>query len=171
MKKVVNGHVYDVNMAAPVVRWEEISHMAGLTIKVEVKLNRKYVLKEGVAPENAIKVHPWGTSTDYDKIDKTKGEFFLSYEADSWGEESKRIEPITDDQAKNIVEKKCSFETYVKLFGDPRGLVVTPEAVDNAVEQQRSHDYEEIRQAKKERDVAKARVSELENLVRELENR
>lgn len=172
MKKVVNGQVYDTDMAATVTMWDEETHVAGVRVKVSVRLNRKYVLKEGVAPEDALKVSSWGgVSADSEKVDKTRGEFFLSFEAGSWDEESKRIVPVSDDEAKSIVEKRCSFEEYVGWFGDPRGIVVTPEAVRKAVEQQRSHDYDEKSQVVGERDAAKARVSELEDRVRELENR
>lgn len=172
MKKVVNGQVYDTNMAATVVAWKEEGCAAGVKVKVSAQLNRKYVLKEGINPEDAIKVSSWGgISTDREKVDTTRGEFFLSYEAGSWDEESKRIVPVSDDEAKRIVEKRCSFEEYVSWFGDPRGLIVTPDAVRKAVEQQRAHDYDEKSQVAKERDAAQMRVSELENRIRELENR
>lgn len=171
MKKVVNGQVYDTEMADIVASWHKESCVAGVKVKVGVKLNRKYVLKEGVAPEDALKVSSWGVSADREKIDKAKGEFFLSFETSSWEEESKRIVPVSDDQAKAIVEKRCSFDEYVSLFGDPRGLSVTPEAVKNAVKKQRMDDYEEKLQIEKERDTAKSRISELEERIRELENR
>ena len=171
MKKVVNGQVYDTDMAESVASWKEESHVAGVKVTVGVKLNRKYVLKEGVAPEEALKVSTWGISTDREKIDKTRGEFFLSFETGSWDEESKRIVPVSDDEAKQIVEKRCSFDDYVKLFGDPRGIVVTVDAVKKAVEKQRLHDYEDRSQVVRERDAAKERVSELEARIRELENR
>lgn len=173
MKKIVNGRVYDTDMAATVTTWNENSYVAGVKVAVIVKLNRKYVLKEGVAPEDALKVTSWGgVSADSEKLDKTRGEFFLSFETGSWyDEESKRIVPVSDDQAKEIVEKRCSFDEYVNWFGDPRGLIVTPEAVRKAVETQRSNDYDEKSKVVKERDAAKARVSELEDRIRELENR
>jgi hypothetical protein len=172
MKKIVNGQVYDTNMAASVTSWTEESHVAGVKVTVGVTLNRKYVLKEGVAPEEAMKVYPWGgVSADHEKIDKSKGEFFLSFETGSYDEESKRVVPVTDDQAKEIVEKRCSFDDYVSLFGNPSGIVVTIDAVKKAVEGQRSRDYEEKSQVVKERDAANARVSELEDRIRELENR
>ena len=171
MKKVVNGQVYDTDQADAVASWNEEGCVAGIKLKVSVKLNRKYVLKEGVAPDDAVKVSSWGgISTDREKIDKAKGEFFLSYESSSWDEESKRIVPVSDGQAKEIVEKRCSFDDYVSLFGDPRGLVVTTDAVKKAVEKQRMSDYEEKSQVVKERDAAKARISELEDRIRELEN-
>lgn len=172
MKKIVNGRVYDTDMAATVTRWDEETHVAGVKVKVSVRLNRKYVLKEGVAPEDALKVSSWGgVSTDSEKVDTTRGEFFLSFETGSWDEESKRIVPVSDDEAKQIVEKRCSFDEYIGWFGDPRGIVVTPEAVRKAVEAQRSRDYDEKSQVAKERDAAQARVSELEDRIRELENR
>jgi len=172
MKKVVNGRVYDTDMAATVTRWDEEAHVAGVRVKVSVRLHRKYDLKEGVAPEDALKVSSWGgVSTDSGKVDTTRGEFFLSFETRSWDEESNQIVPVSDDEAKRIVERRCSFEDYVRWFGDPRGLVATPEAVRKAVEAQRSHDYDERSQVEKERDAAKARVSELEDRVRELESR
>jgi hypothetical protein len=172
MKKVVNGQVYDTDMAASVFSWKEESHVAGVKVTVSVTLNRKYVLKDGVAPEEAMKVSSWGgVSMDSEKVDTTRGEFFLSFETGSWNEESKRVVPITDDQAKQIVEKRGSFEDYVQWFGDPRGLVLTPDAVKKAVEKQRMHDYEEQSKIVRECDEAKARISELENLIRELENR
>ena len=172
MKKVVSGQVYDTDMAASVVRWQEEGCVAGVKVTANTTLNRKYVLKEGVSPEDAIKVTSWGAiKVDSEKIDHTSGEFFLSIESGLWNEESKRIVPVTDDQAKQIVEKRGSFEDYVRWFGDPRGLVVTPDAVKKAFNEQRSHDYEEKSQVEKERDAAKARVSELEDRIRELENR
>ena len=171
MKKVVNGRVYDTDMAESVTSWYEETHVAGVRVKVSVRLNRKYVLKEGVAPEDALKVSSWGgVSTDSEKVDKTRGEFFLSFETGSWDEESKRIVPVSDDEAKQIVEKRCSFEEYVRWFGDPRGLVVTPEAVRKAVDARSTKAYEKEGKLKAERDAAKARVSELEDRVRELEN-
>lgn len=142
MKKVVNGKVYDTDMAATVTSWNEESCVAGIKVKVGVKLNRKYVLKEGVAPEDALKISSWGgVSTDRAKVDNAKGEFFLSYETGPWDEMSKRIVPVSDDQAKEIVERRCSFDEYVSLFGDPRGLVVTPDAVKKAVGVQHQRDY------------------------------
>lgn len=172
MKKIVDGRVYDTDMAATVTSWKEENHVAGVKVTVSVRLNRKYVLKEGVAPEDALKVSSWGgVSTDCEKVDKTRGEFFLSFETGSWDEESKRIVPVSDDEAKQIVEKRCSFEEYVRWFGDPRGLVVTPEAVRKAIDARSTKAYEEERKLKEERDAAKARVSELEDRVRELENR
>lgn len=172
MKKVVNGRVYDTDMAATVASWTEEAHVAGVRVRVNVKLNRKYVLKEGVAPEDALKVSAWGgVSPDSEKVDKAKGEFFLSFETDSWDEESKRIVPVSDDEAKGIVERRCPFDEYVSWFGDPRGLVVTQGAVGKAVERQRLHDFDEKLQVMRERDAAKARVSELEDRVRKLENR
>ena len=172
MKKVVNGRVYDTDMAATVTSWKEESHVAGVKVTVSVRLNRKYVLKEGVAPEDALKVSSWGgVSTDGEKVDKTRGEFFLSFETGSWDEESKRIVPVSDDEAKEIVEKRCSFEEYVRWFGDPRGLVVTPDAVRKAVDARSTKAYEDESKLKAERDAAKARVSELEDRIRELESR
>jgi hypothetical protein len=172
MKKVVNGQVYDTNMAASVVSWKEESHVAGVKVTADITLNRKYVLKDGVAPEGAMKVSSWGgVSADHEKIDKAKGEFFLSFETGSWNEESRRIVPVSEEQAKEIVEKRCSFDDYVSLFGDPRGIVVSPDAVKKAVGEQRSRDYDEKLQVEKDRDAAKARVSELEDRIRELENR
>ena len=172
MKKVVNGQVYDTDQADAVASWNEEGCVAGTKVKVRVKLNRKYFLKEGVAPEDALKVHSWGgVSVDRDKIDKAKGEFFLSYEAGSWEEESNRIVPVSDGQAKDIVEKRCSFNVYVSLFGDPRGLTVTTDTVKKAVDQQRMNDYEEKSKVVKERDAANVRISELEERIRELENR
>ena len=169
MKKVVNGRVYDTDMAASVTSWHEETHVAGVRVKVSVRLNRKYVLKEGVPPDEAMKVHSWGgASVDSEKVDTTRGEFFLSFETGSWDEASKRIVPVSDYEAKSIVEKRCSFEEYVRWFGDPRGLVVTPDAVRKAVAQQRSYDYDEKEQVVKERDAAKARVSELEDLIQKL---
>ena len=171
MKKVVNGKVYDTDQAGIVASWDEEGCVAGLKVKVSVKLNRKYVLKEGSAPEDAIKVSSWGgISTDREKLDKAKGEFFLSYESGSWEEMSKRVVPVSDDLAKEIVEKRCSFDEYVTLFGDPRGIVVTTDAIKDAVKKQRLSDYEEKSQVVKERDEAKARISELEDRIRELEN-
>lgn len=170
MKKIVNGQVYDTDMAASVTSWKEEGHVAGVKVAVSVRLNRKYVLKEGVAPEDALVVSSWGgVSTDSGKVDATRGEFFLSYETGSWDEESKRIVPVSDEEAKQIVERRCSFEDYVRWFGDPRGLVVTPDAVKKAVALQRSSDYDEKLQVVKERDAAKARVSELEDRIRRLE--
>lgn len=172
MKKVVNGQVYDTDQAETVTSWNEESHVAGVEVKVSIKLNRKYVLKEGVPPEEALKVNSWGgITTDREKIDKTKGEFFLSYETGLWSEESRRIVPVSDEQAKEIVEKRCSFDEYVNLFGDPRGIVVTLEAFKKAVGDQRSHAYDEKLQVEKQRDAAKVRISELEARIRELENR
>lgn len=172
MKKVVNGQVYDTEMASHVTSWKEESCLAGVTVTASITLNRKYSLKEGVAPEDAIKVTSWGSITiDSNKVDQTRGEFFLSIESGLWDEEAKRIVPVTDDQAKQIVEKRGSFEDYVRWFGDPRGISVTPDAVKKAVSEQHYRDYEEKQQVEKERDAAKARVSELENRIRELENR
>ena len=172
MKKVVNGRVYDTDMAASVTTWKEEGCVAGIKVTVSVRLNRKYVLKEGVAPEDALKVSSWGgVSADSEKIDRTRGEFFLSFETGSWDEESKRIVPVSDDEAKQIVEKRCSFEEYVRWFGDPRGIVVTPDAVRKAVDARSTKAYEDESKLKAERDAAKARVSELEDRVRELENR
>ena len=128
MKKVVNGQVYDTDMAEIVTSWNETSFVAGVKVTVGAKLNRKYVLKDGVAPEDAIKVSSWGgVSTDREKIDKSKGEFFLSFDTGTWDGESKRIVPVSDEQAKEIVEKRCSFDEYVSLFGDPRGITVSPD--------------------------------------------
>ena len=172
MKKVVNGRVYDTDMAATVTTWKEESRVVGVNVTVRVKLNRKYALKEGVAPEDALKVSSWGgVSVDSEKVDTTRGEFFLSFEAGSWDEESKRIVPVSDGEAKSIVEKRCSFEEYVGWFGDPRGLVVTPDAVRKAVDARSTKAYEEASKLKAERDAAKARVSELEDRVQELKNR
>lgn len=171
MKKVVNGRVYDTNMAETVTSWKEESHVAGVKVTVSIALNRKYTLKDGVTPDDALKVSVWGVSTDRDKIDKAKGEFFLSFETGSWDEETKRIVPVSDGQAKKIVEERCSFDEYVSLFGDPRGVIVTPDAVRKAVDQQRLRDYEAKSQVEKDRDAAKARVYELEDRIRELENR
>lgn len=172
MKKVVNGQVYDTDMANDVASWKEVSHVAGVKVTVSVKLNRKYVLKKDVSSDDALHVSSWGgVFIDRDKVDETRGEFFLSYETSSWDEESKRIVPVSDEQARGIVEKRCSFDEYVRLFGDPRGIAVTPEAVKKAVSEQRSRDYEEKLQVVKERDVANARISELEDRIRELESR
>lgn len=172
MKKVVNGQVYDTDQAETVTSWNEESHVAGVKVKVGVKLNRKYVLKEGVPPEEALKAHSWGGITiDHEKIDKAKGEFFLSFETSSWDEESKRIVPVSDEQAKEIVEKRCSFDAYVELFGDPRGVVVTVDALRKAVDKQRVSDNEEKSKVVGERDAANVRISELEDRIRELENR
>lgn len=170
MKKVVNGKVYDTDLASAVTTWTEEDHVAGVKVKVSVTLNRKYVLKDGVKPEDALEVRSWGTSVNREKVDKAKGEFFLSFETGVWSEEARRIVPVTDAQAKEIVEKRCSFEDYVSLFGDPCGVVVTPAYVKKAVAEQHSQDYEEKLQVVKERDEAKARISELEDHIRKLES-
>ena len=157
MKKIVNGEVYDTNMATSVVMWYEETNVSGITVKVRITLNRAYSPKDGVDPEDAIKVYSWGgVSVDTDKVDTTKGKFFLSYDIGSYDESSKRIVPISDEEAKSIVEERCSFDEYVRLFGDPRGLVITPNAVKKAVE--------------KERNESKTRISELEKRIHELEN-
>ena len=157
MKKVVNGRVYDTDMATSVVMWYEETHVSGITVKVRITLNRAYSPKDGVAPEDALKVYSWGgISVDTDKVDTTKGKFFLSYDIGSYDESSKRIVPISDAEAKSIVEERCSFDEYVRLFGDPRGLVITPDDVRKAVE--------------KGRNEAKTRISELEKRIQELEN-
>lgn len=157
MKKIVNGKVYDTDMATQVVWWSEEANVSGITVKVKITLNRAYYPKDGVDPEDAIKVYSWGgVSVDTDKVDMTKGEFFLSYDIGSCDESSKRIVPISDAEAKSIVEERCSFDEYVRLFGDPRGLVITPDAVRKAVE--------------KGRNEAKTRISELEKRIQELEN-
>lgn len=172
MKKVVNGRVYDTDMAQIVVSWSEESYVAGVKAKVSVGLHRNYVLKTGAAPEEVLKTNSWGgLSVNKEKVDETKGEFFLSYETGSWNEESRRIVPVPDDQAKEIIERRCSFEDYVSLFGDPRGLIITPDAVKKAVSEQHQHDCDEKRQVEKDRDEAKVRVYELEARIRELENR
>lgn len=172
MKKVVDGRVYDTDMAAIVTRWKEETRVAGVKVTVNVALHRKYVLKEGVAPEDALKVSSWDiVSADSEKVDRTRGEFFLSFETGLWDEESKRIVPVSDDEAKSIVERRCSFNEYVSWFGDPRGLVVTPDAVRKAVDARSAKAYEEEGRLKEERDAAKARVSELEDRIRELESR
>ena len=158
MKKIVNGEVYDTDMATSVVMWYEETHVSGITVKVRITLNRAYSPKDGVDPEDALKVYSWGgISVDTDKVDTTKGKFFLSYDIGSYDESSKRIVPISDAEAKSIVEERCSFDEYVRLFGDPRGLVITPDAVRKAVE--------------KGRNEAKTRISELEKRIQELENR
>lgn len=163
MKKIVDGRVYDTDMAALVAVWKEESCVAGVMLTTSVKLYRKYVPKEGVAPEAALKVYPWGgVSADSEKVDTTRGEFFLSFETGSWDEESKRVVPVSDNQAKSIVEKRCSFDDYIKLFGDPRGLVVTPDAVKKAVDARSTKAYEDESKLKAERDAAQARVHELE---------
>lgn len=157
MKKVVNGRVYDTDMATSVVMWYEETHVSGITVKVRITLNRAYSPKDGVDPEDALKVYSWGgISVDTDKVDTTKGKFFLSYDIGSYDESSKRIVPISDAEAKSIVEERCSFDEYVRLFGDPRGLVITPDVVRKAVE--------------KGRNEAKTRISELEKRIQELEN-
>jgi beta-lactamase class A len=172
MKKVVNGQVYDTDMAATVTSWKEESQLSGVKVTANITLNRKYVLKDGVTPDEALEVTSWGgISVNSNKIDQTRGEFFLSIKSGSWDEEANRIIPVSDDQAKEIVEKRGSFEDYVRWFGDPRGIAVTPDAVKKAVETQRLTDYEEKSKVVKERDAAKARVSELENRILELENR
>lgn len=157
MKKIVNGKVYDTDMATPVVWWSEETNVSGVTVKVRITLNRDYYPKDGVDPEDAIKVHSWGdVSVDKDKVDTTKGKFFLSYDIGSYDESSKRIVPISDAEAKSIVEERCSFDEYVRLFGDPRGLVITPDAVRKAVE--------------KWRNETKTRISELEKRIQKPEN-
>ena len=169
MKKVVKGQVYDTDMAAIVTSWDEESHVAGIEVKVNVKLNRKYVLKEGVQPEEALQVRSWGGITvDHEKIDKAKGEFFLSFETGLWDEKSKRIVPVSDEQAKEIVEKRCSFDEYVSLFGDPRGVVVTVDTVKQAVDKQRLSDNEEKSKVVRKCDAANARISELEARIQKL---
>lgn len=169
MKKVVKGQVYDTDMATIVTSWDEENHVAGIKVKVNVKLNRKYVLKEGVQPEEALQVRSWGgITTDREKIDKAKGEFFLSFETGLWDEESKRIVPVSDEQAKEIVEKRCSFDEYVSLFGDPRGIIMTVDAVKKAVDKQRLSDNEEKSRVMREHDAAKVRISELESHIQEL---
>lgn len=157
MKKVVNGRVYDTDMATSVVMWYEETHVSGITVKVRITLNRAYSPKDGVDPEDTLKVYSWGgISVDTDKVDTTKGKFFLSYDIGSYNESSSRIVPISDAEAKSIVEERCSFDEYVRLFGDPRGLVITPDSVRKAVE--------------KGRNEAKTRISELEKRIHELEN-
>ena len=158
MKKIVNGETYDTEMATSVVVWcEETRIYGGITAKVRIKLNRAYSLKDGVDPEDALKVYSWGgVSVDTDKVDTTKGKFFLSYDLGSYDESSRRIVPISDEEAKSIVEERCSFDEYVRLFGDPRGLVITPDSVRKSVE--------------KGRNEAKTRISELEKRIQELEN-
>lgn len=172
MKKIVNGKVYDTDMAAPVTGWTEEGLVAGVKVKVSVTLNRQHALKDGAEPEDALTMHDWGgVSVSSEQVDKAKGEFFLSFETGSWDEESKRVVPLTDDEAKRIVEARCPFDKYVDLFGDPRGIAVTPETVRKAVERQRSSDREERLQVVKQRDEERARVFELEERIRKLEDR
>ena len=157
MKKIVNGEVYDTDMATSVVMWSEEIKVSGITVKVRIRLNRAYSPKDGVDPEDTMKVYSWGgVSVDTDKVDTTKGKFFLSYDTGAYDESSKRIVPISDEEAKRIVEERCSFDEYVRLFGDPRGLVITPDSIRKAVEKGRSEE--------------KARISELEKRIQELEN-
>ena len=171
MKKVVNGRVYDTDTASTVLSWTVEQNVAGLQVTVQYRLNRMYQLKEGVQPEDAVKLTSWGgVSVDSDKIDRTKGEFFLSIETEGWGEKAKRVQPISDDEAKALLERRASFDEYVKWFGDPRGLIITSDAVRKAVDARSSKAYDDERALRAERDAAQARVRELEERVRELEN-
>ena len=173
MKKIVNGRVYDTDAAHTITNWNEtVPGPGGVKVNVQVRLHRAYCFKEGIAPEDAVTTTSWGgVSIDIDKVDKARGEFFLSYEAGSWDEGARRIVPVTDDEAKGIVEDRCSFDEYVRWFGDPRGAVVMIDAVRKAVDARASKDYDDQRKVEWERDDARRRVEELEARVRELENR
>lgn len=172
MKKIVNGRVYDTDDAHRVLSWSEDSIVSGVKVSVQVRLNRAYCLKDGVDTTDAVKPTSWGSMVfDMEKVDRTRGEFFLSFEAGSWEEESKRIVPVTDEEARKLVEKRGSFDDYCKWFGDPRGPMFTMDAVRKAVDAENRRQYEARREIEKARDAAKARVSELENRVAELERK
>ena len=172
MKKIVNGRVYDTDAAHSVLSWDEDSVVSGVKVRVRVRLNRAYCLKEGVEAADAVTTTSWGsTKLDEEKLDRTRGEFFLSFETGSWDEESKRIVPVSDEDAKAILEKRTGFDDYCKWFGDPRGPVLTTDAVKKAVDAANTRQYEARHKVELERDAAKLRVSELEDRVRELEDR
>lgn len=172
MKKIVGGRVYDSDNAFTVLNWSEESVVSGVKVKVQVRLNRTYCLKDGVEAADAVTTTSWGSTVfDKEKLDRTRGEFFLTFETGSWDEESKRVLPVSDEDAKAILEKRGSFDDYCKWFGDPRGPVLTMDAVKKAVDAENTRQYKSRREVEKDRDAAKARVSELEDRVRELENR
>lgn len=163
MKKVVNGRVYDTDAASTVLSWMEDSYVAGLHVAVQYRLNRMYQLKEGIPPEDAVKLTSWGSADiSLDKVDRSRGEFFISVEFGGWAEDSRRIQPISDDEAKAIIERHASYEEYVRWFGDPRGLAPTLDAVRKAIDARSAKACENERRLTAERDAAKARVEELE---------
>ena len=126
MQKIIDGHLYDTDLAREVADNSEYLDPAksptGGRCKVTEKLYREIALKPGVSLSEARRKTSWGGFTwDDDKIDYGNGAFFLVVGFGWSGSDSATVHPLTEDQAKRWFERYHgdNVEKYRKVFGAP----------------------------------------------------
>lgn len=174
MQKIIDGHLYDTDLAREVAdnsEWlEPMKSPTGGRCKVTETLYREIALKPGVSLSEARKKTSWGGFTwDDDKIDRGNGAFFLIIGFGWSGSDASAVHPMTEEQAKRWFERYHGDEVdkYRRIFGAPSTCL--PEYRE---ETEREHELrekedqiaklrEELTAAKREKEDAEARLSRI----------
>lgn len=126
MQKIIDGHLYDTDLAREVADNSEWlgpdKSPTGGRCKVTETLYREIALKPGVALSEARKKTSWGGYTwDDDKIDYGNGAFFLVVGFGWSGNDASAVHPLSEDQAKRWFERYHgdNVEKYRRVFGAP----------------------------------------------------
>ena len=130
MKQIINGHLYDTDLARSVAdSFEWIGpekSPTGDKCRVMEILYREIALKQGVRVSDARKKTSWGGYVwDDDKLDWRSGAFFLVTGFGWCGSEAATVHPLTEDQAKAWFERHHGDEVdkYTCVFGEPTSCV------------------------------------------------
>lgn len=130
MKQIINGHLYDTDLAKAVADSSEWigpeKSPTGSKCKVTETLYREIALKQGVRISDARKKTSWGGYVwDDDKIDCRTGAFFLVVGIGWYGSDASVVRPLTEDQAKSWFERHHGDEVdkYTAVFGEPTSCV------------------------------------------------
>lgn len=126
MQKIIEGHLYDTDLAKEVADnkdWlEPAESPTGGRCQVTETLYREIALKPGVDISAARKKTSWGGYTwDDDKIDRGNGAFFLVIGFGWRGNDSASLRPLTEEQARRWFERYHGDEVdkYRRVFGTP----------------------------------------------------
>lgn len=125
MQKIIDGHLYDTDLAREVADNSEWlgpdKSPTGGRCKVTETLYREIALKPGVSLSEARKKTSWGGYTwDDDKIDYGNGAFFL-VSGFGWSGNASTVRPLTEEAARRWFERYHgdNVEKYRRVFGAP----------------------------------------------------
>lgn len=126
MQKIIDGHLYDTELAREVANNSEYldpgRSPTGGRCKVTETLYREIALKPGANLSEARKKTSWGGwAWDDDKIDSGNGAFFLVVGIGWGGSDTSAVHPMTEDEAKRWFERYHgdNVEKYRRVFGAP----------------------------------------------------
>jgi hypothetical protein len=165
MKKIINGHLYDTDMAVQVAQntkhLEGIESPTGERCDMIETLYREIVLKPGLLLSDARKKQSWGGYTWIDEnIDHSRGAFFMVAGLGWSGTDSASVRPMYDEEARSWFERHHGgdVDLYVKFFGTPSSCLPSYQKETEREHELRMKD-DEIDELRKELDELKQKLN------------